>query len=400
LVKAVLVLSGKGGVGKTLISVNIALHLAKKGLKAGLLDADFSASNTGFFFDVKDAKLRIEKEKMYPAKINDLEYFSMPLFIGEKGVSMTGDQYAQLFKDVVLATQWESEYLIVDFPAGHDDRLKVAATVFKDCLLGSIIVMQPAHELDAIRALQLHQDLEMPVLGIIENMSYMKVGKVQWKIFGESVVDKLGNQFNVDVFGKIPLSMQIRKQVEEKNPLLQGEYADPILSAVEAIKMAKPTKPGFITKIKQWLQSQMVKLVVTLIEAINLEVNVTQLQQTYGYEGGRIIRLNIYEENMEKLITQTDLIINEGKLTGADGKYHIDAQIDITPQAVKWTLLGDKITSTGAPYTFQDAMRLGHMRIYGDRTMINGAFFVTHVFEAVRNNEKAMNRIKPILELI
>jgi len=397
---AVLVLSGKGGVGKTLVAVNIALQLKEKGFKTGLLDADFSASNTGFFLPVKDEQMRMEREILYPANIDGLEYFSMPLFLGEKSVSMTGDQYSQLLKDAVTAAEWQAEYLIVDCPAGYSDELKTAARIFSDVLLGSIIVTQPAHKLDTERALRLHKDLEMPILGLIENMSFLKVGKVEWKIFGESVVETLGEEFEVPVFGKIPLSMKIRKQIEQKDPLLKDVYAEPIIKAVNAILNAKPQKPGFIARMKKFLSTQLTKFVVELTVAINQEISIPQIQQTFGYPGGTIIRLNIYDEDMETIITQTDWIINEGKLTAVEGEYHIDSQIDITPKAFKWAFLGDKILTNGCPYTFQDALRLGQMRIYGERVMVRGAFFMQQVFQDLTQNSKAMDRIRPILKVL
>ena len=167
-----------------------------RGKKAGLLDADFSASNSGYFLDLSGKSMGLSREEFHPIEYEGMEVFSMPLVLGEKSVSMTGDQYSLLLRDAVEAASWDAEYIVVDLPAGFGDELKAAAKVFSDSLLGSIIVTQPAHHLDASRALQLHKDLEMPVLGLIENMSYFKAGAAKYNIFGESVVDtfKHGNK--------------------------------------------------------------------------------------------------------------------------------------------------------------------------------------------------------------
>lgn len=398
--KAVLVLSGKGGVGKTLVSVNLVLLLNEKKVKVGLLDADFSASNSGYFLDFPQKQMNMLGEQFQPIEYEGIEVFSAPFILGESSVSMIGDQYSQLLRDAVYATAWKTEYIIVDCPAGFGDELITAAKVFADSLLGSVIVLQPAHELDARRALQLHKDLELPILGLIENMSYFKGGVVKYDIFGESVVDKLGKEFDVPVFGKIPLSMDIRKQVAEKKPKLTGEYAEPITNAVNAILKAKPHKPGFLSKIKIWFKEQLDKLIIAMALSINSEISIPDLQQRFGYPGGSIIRLNIMNDTMDEEICQVDWIVNEGKLTAADGNYTVDAQIDITPQAIKWAILGNKILSHGYPYTFQDALRLGHMRIYGDRSMARGAYFMQKVFTELSQNQKAMERIRPILEVL
>lgn len=398
--KVVLVLSGKGGVGKTLIAVNLALRLKEKGARVGLLDADFSASNSAYFLNIGNEQMQMVTEEFKPVIHDGIEVFSVSTILGEKSVCMTGDQYTQLLRDAAEATAWNAEYLIIDCPAGFGDELTTAAKIFADSLLGSIIVVQPAHELDGRRAIQLHKDLEMPILGLIENMTYFQAGAVPFKIFGESVVDPLGEEYKIPVFGKIPLCMKIRQQIEQKDPKLKDKNAEPIINAVEAIIQAKPQKPGFLVKIKQFLKGQMEKFVIQMAISINQEIDIPNIQTQYGYPGGRIIRLNICTKDMSSIIVQSDWILNDGKLTAAQGNYHIDEQIDIIPEALKWTILGNKILSDGYAYTFVDAQRLGHMRIYGPRTMARAAFFMQQVFVALSQNEAAMQKLRPILEVL
>lgn len=399
--KAVLILSGKGGVGKTFISVNLALHLSEKGAKVGLLDADFSASNSGFFLDMSGEEMSLAEEKFHPVRYDGIEVFSLPLFLGEKSVSMTGDQYGQLLRDAVESTTWNAEYIIVDCPAGFGDELKTAAKVFENNLLGSIIVVQPSHELDARRALKLHKDLELPVLGLIENMSYFKAGAITYKIFGESVIDRLGEEFEVPVFGKIPLSMEIRKLVENKTPKLTEDMSGPIFMAVENILAAKPQKPGFISKLKGIIKSALEGLIIQLTLSINQEIDIPSIQEKFGYPGGSIIRMNIMDNDMNKIVTQTDWMVNQGKLTAVQGeRYLVDAQIDITPKALKWAILQNKRTSDNTIYTFEDALRLGHMRVYGEKSMARGAYFMKYVFTELSQNQSAMLKLRPILEVL
>lgn len=398
--KAVLILSGKGGVGKTLIAVNIALHLQDKNVNVGLLDADFSASNTSYFLDLKEQMVTLSQEKFHPVLLDGLEVFSIPLVLGEKSVCMSGDQYTQFLRDAINEGVWRAEYIIVDCPAGYGDELKTAAKVFSDSLLGSIIVIQPAHELDARRAIKLHKDLELSILGLVENMSYFKAGAIKYKIFGESIVEKLGEEFEVPVFGQIPLSMDIRKQIKSKDPKLQKPYKQTIINAREAILDAKPQKPGFLVKLKNWLTVQFGKIMFEIMCAANSEINIPQFQERFGYPGGAIIQLNIMNENMDQLIHKSDWIIQSGKLMVAEGDYIVDAQINITPKAMKWALLGNRVLANGYTYDFSDALRLGHMKIYGDRTMARGAFFMQQVFQHIKDNSNAMNKITPLLELI
>jgi ATP-binding protein involved in chromosome partitioning len=415
--KCILVLSGKGGVGKTLMAVNLALDLRDKGKKVGLLDADFSASNSGYFLPVQGKSIELLREEFKPIEVEGIQLFSIPLILGDRSVSMTGDQYSQLLRDAASATLWDVEYLVIDLPAGFGDELKEAAKMYEDTLLGSVIVVQPAHVLDARRALQLHKDLEMPILGLIENMSYFKVHR-QFEdslpkdlvpnedeqiiqIFGESVVDQLGTEFGVPVFGKIPLSLEIRAQVEKKQPQLKDPYDQPLLKAVDAILQAKPQKPGFLAKVKAFLKGQLDKLIIEIALSVNTDISIPDLQQKFGYPGGSVIELNIMEDGMDQAIETTEWVVNGGKLTVVEGENVAwDARIDVTFKAVKWTILQNHPMSNGNMYTFQDALRLGHMRIYGERSMVRGAFFMQRVFVELAQNAQAMARLKPLLELL
>jgi len=419
--KCVLVLSGKGGVGKTLIAVNLALDLRDQGKRVGLLDADFSASNSGYFLPVQGKSLELLREEFKPVEVEGIQLFSIPLILGDRAVSMTGDQYSQLFRDAASATQWDVEYLVIDCPAGFGDEFKEAAKMYEDALLGSVIVVQPAHVLDARRALQLHKDLEMPILGLIENMSYFKIHRVLEgsipgdelgiprapgedeeliKIFGESVVDQLGTEFEVTVFGKIPLSLEIRAQVEKKQPQLKDPYDQPLLKAVDAILHAKPQKPGFLAKLAAFVKGQLDKLVIEICLSVNTDISIPDLQQRFGYPGGSVIELNIMEEDMDRSIESTQWVVNGGKLTIVEGDVAWDARVDVTFKAIKWTLLQNHQLSNGDMYTFQDALRLGHMRIYGEKSMVRGAFFMQRVFVELAQNATSMARLKPLLELL
>lgn len=415
--KAILVVSGKGGVGKSIVSANLALKLAEVA-KTGLLDADFSASNIGFFLDLNGKQVDTAGEVFTPVeyecktsaldtehetfeKINTLQVFSIPLVFGEKAVTFEGSQKSQFLRDALTQTMWDCEYLVIDMPAGFGDQIKTAAYLLQDILLGSVIVMQPAHKLDGERALQLHKDLEMPILGLIENMSFFQAGAAKYKIFGESVVDALGEKYNVPVFGKIPLSMKIREKVESKNPRLPEEYEEPILNAVTAIQEAKPIKPGFLTRVKKWVRGQIEDVLFQFAISANSSINIPDAMQRYGYPGGTIIRLNIMDESLNEIITQADWIISGDKFTIAEGEdYTVDTQIDITPEALKNIFLQNKFNTNGSLYGFDDALRLGHMRIWGNKAMARGAYFMKRVFNELSINDSAMGTLKPVLELL
>lgn len=378
--------------------MNLALSLKDRGKKVGLLDADFSASNVGYFIDLSEQSMGLSREEFHPVAYEGLQVFSIPLVLGTKAVSMVGSQFSQLLTDAVEAATWDAEYMVVDLPPGFGDELKTAAKIFSDSLLGSIIVSQPAHHLDARRALQLHRDLEIPIIGLIENMSHFQAGAVKYAIFGESTVDKLGEEFEVPVLGRIPLSMEIRQSVEKGDPRLKGEFATPIENAVEKILVTEPKKPGFLERLREMVKDFVDKLIIEMALSINRELDIGGIQKSFGYPGGSIIRLNIMNDTMDGIVTQCDWMVQEGKLVAVDGDYEVDAEIDITPKAMKWAILGNRTLSDGSTYNFESALRLGDMRLYGRGSMAKGAYFMKNVFEELRKSERAMGRIRPILE--
>lgn len=394
------VASGKGGTGKTLLSINIAHKLLEKGKKVGLLDSDFSSPNIRDFIDLPDTLMDLSGERFHPIDVEGLKIFSMSLLVGDKAVSMEGSQYSELLHDAVKASEWgKIDYIIVDSPPGFGDIFKRTIEVFPN-FLGCLIVSQPAHSVDLRRAVTLCKDLDIRVIGIIENMSYLQVGKAQWKIFGQSTVDEVGKEFNIDVFGKIPLSMNIRKLVEAKKPFLNGEIAEPVENAVEKILTLKPEKPGFLARVKEWVRDRVDKVLTNVVLAINDEIDINTIQKEFAYPGGSVIELNVMKEDMRQAISQWRFMVYEGKLVAVEGSPAADYRIDIWITAVKWALLRNRELSDGSIYDFESALRMGHMRLWGDLSMARGARFLRQVFQKLSENETAINKLKPLLEVL
>jgi len=404
--KCVMVTGHKGGIGKTLISCNIALALAEKKKKTALIDADIASSNIAEFMNIEQP-MSLEREKLFPGRIDGIQAFSMSLLVGSKAVSMNSVQYSELLRDAIELGEWDAEYAIVDMPAGSADEFKRIISLFGNDFIGSVIVIQPAHETDARRVITLHIDNGIPIVGLIENMSSFKGGVVNYAIFGESIIDRIAKEFGLKNLGKIPLSMKIRKSVANKNPRLPEDLIKPINNAVDKIVTLQPKKPGFLTRIKEKVKGVIGKAVVTFVLAANKEVNIGALQQKFGYPGGRIIRLNVMDNNMEVAIVQADFRIWDGKLVAIEEQYTDQdivnngvCRIDIKPHAIANAILGNKQHADGSIYDLEAAWRLGDARIYGKGDTIRGAYFFKEVWNEVRQNQKALEKLAPLLEAL
>jgi hypothetical protein len=337
-------------------------------------------------------------DRLKPVDVNGIQVVSMGLIAGDNPVCMDGGQVHEFLKDLADYVEWDIEYLICDLPAGNSDEFKSMVRTFSEGLLGSVIVTQPAHTKDAERVIKLHLDNGIPIIGIIENMSYYKQGRVKIPIFGKSNVEELSEKYGVEVLGKIPLAMDIRKAVEEKNGRLEGEYAEPIVKTVEKILTLKPQKPGFLARIKAKAREMIEALLVQMIITINKEIDIKEVQTKFGYPGGRVIRFNLMDDNMERILVQADFKIHDGKLVAVENPRNVDVVIDITPKAFAWAVLGDRVLPDGRIYDLETAWYLGEARIWGKGEVIRGIHFMKHVWNELRQNRSAMEKLKPLLE--
>jgi len=398
---AILVLGGKGGIGKTLIAYNIALRLVYRGFNVGIIDADISSPNlVPEFIRLKEKRLKVSTEKIEPFKLGKLSIFSMSMIVGEEaGVAMTGDQYSQLLRDAVLSPEWNCEYIVVDMPAGMGDEMLKLIEVFGEQLIGSVIIVQPAHTLDVRRVIEFHLDNEIPIVGLIENMSKMKciVCGTEYPIFGESVVDKLADEYKLKSFGSIPLSMEIRNKVKDGKPFLRGELGKPIKSCVDEIVKMKPKKPGFMEKVSEKVKDVIHRVIIDLLIAIKKYIPVSEIQFRTGMKGGSVVHLKIMDENMKDLVKEIYLKLVEGTLYGVEEPKKIDYIIEVTPRAFARSILGYKLPS-GRTYDFSTAWRHGKLRFWGDiGASAKGIYFMQELINEIRKREEVISMVKPLL---
>jgi len=312
--KVVGILSGKGGTGKTLVASVIARGLHSAGKKTGVIDADIDSPNMDLFFNF-DSEIRITPDKrIVPAEVDGIQIFSMGFLVKNRPVSMEGSEYAEILKDVVELGEWKCEYMVVDMPASSSDEFKWLVSAF-DSYLGSVIVTQPAHQADAEKVIKLHQNNDIPIIGLVENMSYFKAGKEKYEIFGKSSVMEIGKKYGVDVLGKIPLTMGVRKALDEgREVTLESKAID---KAVEKILAATPKKISIFKAIKKgamdMMRENLVKLLANTVLVANKEIDIGGLQKKHGFKGGRNIQLDITDDRW-KTIVRANMRIQDGRL--------------------------------------------------------------------------------------
>jgi len=224
----VAVASGKGGVGKSTVAANLACALAAKGFRTGLLDADVYGPSVSLMLGIEGAPAVGDDRRIVPAERYGVRAISMGMFLGERTpVIWRGPMVTKLLTEFLRNVVWgELDYLILDLPPGTGDaQLTVAQQV---PLAGGVIVTTPQDValLDVRRGITMFEQVQAPVLGVIENMSYHVCSGcgARAELFGHGGGERMAHQFGVPFLGAIPLVRAIRAAGDAGKPIV---VADP-----------------------------------------------------------------------------------------------------------------------------------------------------------------------------
>jgi ATP-binding protein involved in chromosome partitioning len=225
------VASGKGGVGKSTVSSNLALGLAKLGAKVGLMDADLYGPSIPTMFGVQDKRPLVKdvygQAKICPIEAHGIELISLGNIVEpEQAVVLRGPRLAGIIKQFLNDTLWSDlDYLVIDLPPGTGD---IQLTLVQSVPLTGVVMVTTPQEvavIDAVKAMNMFQlpQVNVPILGVVENMSWftpLELPDNQYFIFGQGGGKRLAQMSNSVLLGQVPIVQGIREAGDLGKPIV------------------------------------------------------------------------------------------------------------------------------------------------------------------------------------
>ena len=233
------VVSGKGGVGKSLVTSMLAVLLQREGYKVGILDADITGPSIPKAFGLHNVEVYGDENGMIPPRTKTgLDLISVNLLLGNdetKPVIWRGAMIAGTVQQFWTETIWDVDVLLVDCPPGTGD---VPLTVFQSLPLDGVVIVSSPQDLVSMivsKAANMAKMMNVPVLGLVENMSYVKCpdcGK-EIKVFGDSHIEEVAEKFGYDLLARIPMDPKLSALVDRGMiELMENDYMDKAAQAV------------------------------------------------------------------------------------------------------------------------------------------------------------------------
>jgi len=231
--------AGKGGVGKSTTSVNLALSLLKKGARVGLMDADVYGPNIPQMLGITDQPDVTEDKKMIPVEAHGLKVMSMGMLIPpDQPVIWRGPMLHGAVQQFMRDVAWgELDYLVVDLPPGTGD---VALSLSQSVpVAGAVVVTTPqgVSVSDVRKAVQMFRQLNIPILGVVENMSYFVCGHCNERtdIFGQGGGQRMAKDMELQFLGEVPIDTRVRIGGDDGQPIVVAAPDAPAAKAFESV---------------------------------------------------------------------------------------------------------------------------------------------------------------------
>ncbi len=247
-VKYILAISScKGGVGKSTISALVAKNLASRGIKVGLLDADIYGPSIPTIFNIHQVGIKATKDNhFYPKEVEGLKLMSFGFLMGDKPAVIRGPMVAQYMQQLLHNVIWdELDYLIIDMPPGTGD---IQLTICQSIQIDASLIITTPHQLsltDVKKGIMMFDKVNVPILGVVENMSYYECCEEKHFIFGKGGSKTLSERFGIDTIAELPISPDLGFNYDKlSNSKIAQDTVNLIIRALGKKILDKPIQPN------------------------------------------------------------------------------------------------------------------------------------------------------------
>ena len=247
------VASGKGGVGKSTISANLAVSLHRAGARVGLLDADIYGPSVPTLFNLKGHKLLGENGRILPADADGIKIVSIGFMVEEDSpVIWRGPLLMKALEQFLHGTKWgELDYLVIDLPPGTGD--VQLSLVQMTPVAGAVVVTTPQDLalIDVKKAVRMFEKVGVPILGVIENMSYYLCPHCDGRseIFGHGGAEETCRKMGLRFLGEVPLQTELREASDAGVPLVARNPDSPAARAIERAATESAAALAVLSKV-------------------------------------------------------------------------------------------------------------------------------------------------------
>ena len=238
--KIILVASAKGGVGKSTVACNLAISMAQSGKNVALVDADIYGPSIAHLLDLKD-KPELKNNLLQPILKYGLKIISIANLVDANQAGIwRGPMVTKILYQLIRAVNWQADnkkvdVMIVDMPPGTGDVYLSMAEKFP--IAGVVLVSTPQSVaiIDVVKSIDCFKKLKIPILGLIQNMSYLKINDEKKYIFGQDGAKKIAQEMNINFLGEIAIEPEISNACENKIPFIVSFFKDKINNEVLTI---------------------------------------------------------------------------------------------------------------------------------------------------------------------